>query len=77
MSSDHVMKECPELRGFKCDERGHFARNCTAVLCPDCNLTLNKCECWIEDEEEQQVNRQMHIRTVKQKRKQQHNSKMI
>lgn len=40
MSSENVMKERPEFRCFKCDERGHFARTCTAVSGPDCKLAL-------------------------------------
>uniref|UniRef100_A0A9J7YPY9 CCHC-type domain-containing protein n=1 Tax=Cyprinus carpio carpio TaxID=630221 RepID=A0A9J7YPY9_CYPCA len=53
MSPDHVVKDCPEFKCYKCEERGHFARNCNAVMCPDCNLVLNKCECWMEGEEEE------------------------
>ncbi|KAL0147149.1 hypothetical protein M9458_057673 [Cirrhinus mrigala] len=26
--------------------------NCNAVMCPDCNLVLNRCECWMEGKEE-------------------------
>lgn len=61
MSPDHVVKECPEFVCFKCEERGHFARDCNAVTCPDCKKTLNKCECWMEDEEgNQRIDGQMH-----------------
>lgn len=31
MSPDHVVKDCPDFRCFKCDEKGHFARNCNGV----------------------------------------------
>ncbi|XP_016110940.1 uncharacterized protein [Sinocyclocheilus grahami] len=65
MSPDHVVKDCPEFKCFKCEERGNFARN--TVTCPDCNLVLNKCECWMEgeeeeeeEEEEQQVGGRVH-----------------
>lgn len=27
--------------------------DCNTVTCPDCNVVLNKCECWMEDEEEE------------------------
>nr|BAC82612.1 gag-like protein [Danio rerio] len=63
LSPDHVVKDCPDFRCYKCEERGHFAKFCTAVKCPDCNKVLNKCECWIGEEEEeveQQVGRQMY-----------------
>jgi hypothetical protein len=70
MSPDHVVKDCPEFKCFKCEERGHFARNCNAVTCPDCNLVLNKCECWMEgeeEEEEQQVAERVHERDNEQR----------
>ncbi len=70
MSPDHVVKDCPEFKCFKCEERGHFARNCNAVTCPDCNLVLNKCECWMEgeeEEEEQQVGGWVHERDNEQR----------
>lgn len=70
MSPDHVVKDCPEFKCFKCEERGHFARNCNAVKCPDCNLVLNKCECWMEGEEEeveQQVAERVHERDNEQR----------
>uniref|UniRef100_A0A9J8C808 CCHC-type domain-containing protein n=2 Tax=Cyprinus carpio carpio TaxID=630221 RepID=A0A9J8C808_CYPCA len=69
MSPDHVVKDCPEFKCYKCEERGHFARNCNAVTCPDCNLVLNKCECWMEgeEEEEQQVGRQVQERDNEQR----------
>ncbi len=65
MGTDHVVKYCTEFKCFKCEERGHFARNCNAVTCPDYNLVLNKCECWMEgeeEEEEQQVGGRVHDR---------------
>lgn len=65
MSPDHVVKDCPEFKCFKCEERGHFARDCNAVVCPECNVVLNKCECWMgseEEEEERHVDGQMHER---------------
>lgn len=64
MSPDHVVKDCPDFKCFKCEERGHFARDCNAVRCPDCKEVLNKCECWMgsEEEEEQRVDGQMHER---------------
>lgn len=68
MSPDHVVKDCPEFKCFKCEERGHFARNCNAVKCPDCNWVLSKCECWMEgEEEEQQVGRRVHERDNEQR----------
>ncbi|XP_026111556.1 uncharacterized protein LOC113088487 [Carassius auratus] len=68
MSPDHVVKDCPEFTCHKCEERGHFARNCNAVTCPDCNLVLNKCECWMQgEEEEQQVGGQVHERDNEQR----------
>ncbi len=69
MSPDHVVKDCPEFKCFKCEERGHFARTCNAVTCPDCNLVLNKCECWMEgeEEEEQQVGGRVHERDNEQR----------
>ncbi|XP_016087102.1 uncharacterized protein [Sinocyclocheilus grahami] len=54
MSPEHMVKDCPEFRCYKCDERGHFARDCKAVKCPDCEEVLNKCECWMENEEEEE-----------------------
>ncbi len=58
MSPEHMMKDCPDFKCFKCEERGHFARDCNAVRCPDCRLVLNKYECWFGDQE--QGRRQMH-----------------
>ncbi|KAI5629931.1 hypothetical protein C0J50_10389 [Silurus asotus] len=63
MSPDHVVKDCPDFKCFKCEERGHFARDCNAVTCPDCNLPLNRCECWMGnegEEDDQQVDGQVH-----------------
>ncbi|XDV21823.1 hypothetical protein PO909_026843 [Leuciscus waleckii] len=62
MSPDHIVKDCPDYKCYKCSERGHFARDCKAVKCPDCKEVLNKCECWMrnEDKEEEGVNRQVH-----------------
>lgn len=63
MSPDHVVKDCPDFKCFKCEERGHFARDCNAVMCPDCKEVLNRCECWMgSEEEEQRVGGQMHER---------------
>ncbi|GAA6077487.1 uncharacterized protein LOC107656888 [Tachysurus ichikawai] len=66
MSPDHMVKDCPDFKCFKCEERGHFARDCNAVTCSDCNLPLNRCECWMRNEEEeedgQQVDGQVHER---------------
>lgn len=63
MSPEHVMKDCPDFRCFKCEERGHFARNCDAIKCPECLQILAKCECWMEaeeGEERNQISRQVH-----------------
>lgn len=56
------MKDCPDFMCFKCEERGHFARDCNAVRCPDCRMVLSKCECEMENEhdEEEQAGGQMH-----------------
>ncbi|KAK9977299.1 hypothetical protein ABG768_019124 [Culter alburnus] len=66
MSPDHLVKDCPDFKCFKCEERGHFARDCNTVKCPECQKFLNKCECWMEEEEERggvdQVSGQMHER---------------
>ncbi|XP_073715831.1 uncharacterized protein [Misgurnus anguillicaudatus] len=51
MSPDHLLKDCPNFLCYKCEERGHFARDCNAVRCPECQVVLNKCECWMEGEE--------------------------
>lgn len=67
MSPEHILKDCPDFKCRKCEEHGHFARECNAVKCPDCFKTLNKCECWRqnnEEEEEQQMNGQMHNDTT-------------
>lgn len=62
MSPEHMMKDCPDFKCYKCSERGHFARDCNAVRCPDCRLVLNKCECWFgeQHQEEEQGCGQMH-----------------
>ncbi|KAK9969897.1 hypothetical protein ABG768_028038 [Culter alburnus] len=70
MSPEHVVKDCPEFKCFKCEERGHFARDCNAVVCPDCKVVLNKCECWFgseEEEEQRHVDGQMHERDNEQR----------
>ncbi|KAK3519552.1 hypothetical protein QTP86_003836 [Hemibagrus guttatus] len=51
MSPDHLLKECPNFVCYKCEERGHYARDCNAVRCPGCQDVLYKCECWMEGEE--------------------------
>ncbi len=51
MSPEHVLKDCPEFKCYKCEVRGHFARDCNAVKCPDCKKVLIKCECWYENKE--------------------------
>lgn len=51
MSPEHMLKDCPEFKCYKCEERGHFARHCITVRCPECKNFLNKCECWMEGEE--------------------------
>lgn len=61
MSPEHIIKDCPEFRCFKCEERGHFARECSAERCLDCQKTVNKCECRIE-QDETHVSRQEHGR---------------
>lgn len=63
MSPDHLVKDCPNFMCYKCDERGHIARDCNAVRCPECQEVLNKCECWMEEEEggrKEQVGGQVH-----------------
>ncbi|XP_051568352.1 uncharacterized protein LOC127449159 [Myxocyprinus asiaticus] len=63
MSPEHLVKDCPDFKCYKCEERGHFARDCNAVKCPECQEFLNKCVCWMEEEEGwggEQVNGQMH-----------------
>lgn len=34
-----------KFKCYKCDEKGHFARDYKAVKCPNCKEVLNKCEC--------------------------------
>lgn len=53
MDPGHVFKDCPDLKCHECEEQGHYARNCNAVKCPDCKRALVKCECWMENEEEE------------------------
>ncbi|MGL4945369.1 MAG: hypothetical protein ACRC4Z_03795 [Fusobacteriaceae bacterium] len=70
MSPEHVVKDCPDFKCFKCEERGHFARDCRAIRCPDCREFLNKCECWMgseEEEESQQMGGEMHRRDNEQR----------
>lgn len=51
MSPEHMLKECPEFKCYKCEEKGHFAGDCNTVRCPECKIFLNKCECLMEGEE--------------------------
>lgn len=62
MNPDHIMKDCPDFKCYKCEERGHFVRDCNAVRCPDCRMVLDKCECWMDNEQqkEEQVSGRMH-----------------
>ncbi|KAI2644454.1 Bile pigment transporter 1 [Labeo rohita] len=63
MSPDHLVKDCPDFKCCKCEERRHSAHECDAVKCPECRKYLNKCECWMEEEEgggDVQVSGQMH-----------------
>ncbi len=55
MNPEHILKDCPEFQCYKC-EQGHFARDCRAVKCPDCLGILDKCQCWMGGESEQEEN---------------------
>lgn len=55
MEPGHIMKDCPEFKCHDCGEMGHFARECDAVRCPDCRKVLIKCECWMEQENEEGI----------------------
>lgn len=64
MNPDHILKDCPEFQCYKCEQQGHFARDCRAVKCPDCQEILDKCQCWMggeskQEEEQREVGGQM------------------
>ncbi len=54
MNPEHIFKDCPEFQCYKCEKQGHFARDCRAVKCPDCLEILDKCQCWMGGESEQE-----------------------
>ncbi len=54
MNPEHIFKDCPEFQCYKCEQQGHFARDCRAVKCPDCLEILDKCQCWMGGESEQE-----------------------
>ncbi len=58
MSPDYLLKECPKFVCYKCEERGHYARDCNAVRCQE---VLNKCECWMEEEEGEEGGREERV----------------
>ncbi len=46
--------DCPDFKCHKCGGGGHFKRNCDAVCCPDCKEVMDRCECWMEGENEEE-----------------------
>lgn len=76
MNPEHVMRDCPKFQCYKCEQQGHFARDCKVVKCPDCQEILDKCECWMggegeEEEEQREVGGQMQDETVETQREEQ------
>ncbi|XP_016365049.1 uncharacterized protein LOC107706004 [Sinocyclocheilus rhinocerous] len=70
MNPGHILMDCPDFKCHKCGEKGHFIRDCDAVCCPDCKEVMDRCECWMEgeeEEEEQQVGGRVHERDNEQR----------
>lgn len=45
----HILKDCPDFRCFKCENQGHYARECVGVrdraVCGGCRLRAGECNC--------------------------------
>ncbi|KAK6165443.1 hypothetical protein SNE40_022370 [Patella caerulea] len=49
LQSGHVVAQCPEFKCFRCKQAGHGKRRCASVLCQRCNEFDWKCECVVDE----------------------------
>ncbi|CAC5415427.1 unnamed protein product [Mytilus coruscus] len=44
-SAEHLYRDCPEFKCFKCGQQGHISKNCSENKCKNCLRTKNDCDC--------------------------------
>lgn len=44
-SEEHLFRDCPQFKCFKCGGQGHFKRTCKTQPCPRCGEIKVECDC--------------------------------
>lgn len=44
-SAEHLYKDCPEFKCFKCGQQGHISKNCLENKCKSCLRPYSDCDC--------------------------------
>ncbi|CAC5423369.1 unnamed protein product [Mytilus coruscus] len=44
-SAEHLYRDCPEFKCFKCGQQGHISKNCSENKCKSCLRTKTDCDC--------------------------------
>lgn len=60
LSEDHLVKDCPDFKCFKCGVQGHAKRFCTAERCRECGRNPVNCICQAasKDDEDEETGQQ-------------------